>query len=169
MRKASGAGAADFALEAFLPYRLSVLAIRASRLFARRYAEAYGLSVSEWRVLAVLGRFGRLSATEVAERTAMDKVKVSRAVQALLRRGLLERQAEAADRRVLRLAMTRAGRQLHAGIVPEARTLEAALLAPFSAAERAALQALLDRLGERLVEMEAAERTARPRGAVTQP
>jgi hypothetical protein len=50
--------AADFALEAFLPYRLSVVTNHASRLFARCYSEAHGLSVPEWRVLAVVGRFG---------------------------------------------------------------------------------------------------------------
>jgi DNA-binding MarR family transcriptional regulator len=151
--KASGAGAAEFALEAFLPYRLSVVTNRASRLFARRYSEAFGLSIPEWRVLAVVGRFGGLSATEVVERTAMDKVKVSRAVRSLLERGLLARQEDAADRRVQRLAMTREGRRLHAAIVPEARALEAELLAPLSPAERAALHALLDRLDARLAEM----------------
>lgn len=150
--KASGAGAAKFALEAFLPYRLSVVTNRASRLFARRYSE-FGLSIPEWRVLAVVGRFGGLSATEVVERTAMDKVKVSRAVRGLLERGLLARQEDAADRRVQRLAMTREGRRLHAGIVPEARALEAELLAPLSATERAALHRLLDRLDARLSKM----------------
>ena len=133
--------AADFALEAFLPYRLSVVTNHASRLFARRYSAAHGLSVPEWRVLAVVGRFGGLSATGVVERTAMDKVKVSRAVRALLDRGLLARQEDAADRRVQRLAMTAAGRALHAAIVPEAKALEAELLAALAPAERQALHA----------------------------
>ena len=145
--------AADFALEAFLPYRLSVVANHASRLFARRYSETYGLTVPEWRVLAVVGRFGGLSATGVVERTAMDKVKVSRAVRSLLARGLLAREEDAADRRVQRLAMTQAGRALHAGIVPEARGLEAALLDSLAPAERAVLHALLDRLEARLAAM----------------
>lgn len=148
-----GPADADFALEAFLPYRLSVVTNRASRLFARRYSEAYGLSIPEWRVLAVVGRFGGLSATGVAERTAMDKVKVSRAVRALLDRGLLAREEDAADRRVQRLAMTPAGRALHAGIVPEARALEAELLAGLDPAERLALHAMLGRLDARLREM----------------
>jgi DNA-binding MarR family transcriptional regulator len=145
--------AAEFALEAFIPYRLSVVANRASRLFARRYSEAFGLSVAEWRVLAVLGRFGGLSATAVAERTAMDKVKVSRAVKLLLDRGLLERAEDASDRRVQRLAMTEAGRAIHAGIVPQARALEAELLAGMGADAAAALQAMLDGLDRRLAEM----------------
>lgn len=141
---------ADFALEAFLPYRLSVVTNHASRLFARRYSAPHGLSIPEWRVLAVLGRFGGLSATGVVERTAMDKVKVSRAVRSLLDRGLLTRQEDAADRRVQRLAMTAPGRALHAAIVPEARALEAGLLEALAPAERQVLHALLDRLEARL-------------------
>ena len=65
-----------FRLEDFLPYKLSVAANRVSRLFARRYSEAYGLSIPEWRVLAMVGRFGTLSPSAVGEWTAMDKVKV---------------------------------------------------------------------------------------------
>lgn len=145
--------ASGFALEEFIPYRLSVVANRASRVFARRYSEALGLSVAEWRVLAVLGRFGGLSGTGVAERTAMDKVKVSRAVKLLLDRGLVQRAEDAADRRIQRLAMTEAGRQVHAGIVPQARALEAELLAGMDAAAADALQAMLDRLERRLREM----------------
>ena len=53
-----------FRLEDFMPYRLSVAANRVSRLCARRYTKAYGLSIPEWRVLAVVGRFDTL----VAER-----------------------------------------------------------------------------------------------------
>ena len=73
----------DFRLEDFLPYRLSVAANRVSRRFADRYGAAFGLSIPEWRVMAVLGRFGRLPGREIAACTAMDKVKVSRAVQGL--------------------------------------------------------------------------------------
>ena len=153
---------ADFALEEFLPYRLSVVSNRASRLFARRYSEAFGISIAEWRVLAVVGRFGGLSASAVVERTAMDKVKVSRAVRGLLARGLLRRQGDAADRRVQRLAMTPAGEGIHGRILPLARGLEAELLAGMAAAEQAALHRLLDALDARLAAMGAGPGTEGP-------
>ncbi|GGC51852.1 MarR family transcriptional regulator [Siccirubricoccus deserti] len=152
-RESKPAEAAAFALDRFLPYRLSVVTKRASRLFARRYSEAFGLSIPEWPVLAGLGRFGRLPGSEIAERTAMGKVKVSRAVRQLHDRGLLAREEDAADRRVHRLVMTPEGRQVHAGIVPLARGLEAELLVGLAAADLVALQALLDQLDRRLSEM----------------
>src|SRR3546814_12999639 len=49
-------------LERFLPYRLSVLSNRVSQTIADFYVERFGLAVTEWRVIAVLGLFARLSA-----------------------------------------------------------------------------------------------------------
>ena len=72
-------------LEHFLPYRLSVLSNRISQDMASLYAERFNLSITEWRIIAILGRYPDLSANEVAERTAMDKVAVSRAVASLLK------------------------------------------------------------------------------------
>src|SRR5437762_1693246 len=90
---------AVLALDRFLPYRLSVLSNRISQDIAELYAARFALSVTEWRVLAVLGRYPDISASEVAERTAMDKVAVSRAVATLLRDGRLKRRIHAGDRR----------------------------------------------------------------------
>ena len=69
-RKANGGAVAngngaEFHLDEFLPYRLSVAAGRVSRLFGRRYAEAFGLSIPEWRVLTVVGRFSSISPSAV--------------------------------------------------------------------------------------------------------
>src|ERR1700719_923516 len=88
-----------FHLEDFLPYRLSVTSNHVSRLFARRYSEAFGLTIPEWRVLAVIGRFGTLSPSGVGEWTAMDKVKVSRAAANLVARGLLRQTQDPEDGR----------------------------------------------------------------------
>jgi DNA-binding MarR family transcriptional regulator len=60
-------------LDRFVPYRLSVLANRISNVIARQYSERFGLSIPEWRVMAVLGQTSGLSAREVALRTEMDK------------------------------------------------------------------------------------------------
>src|SRR5215469_8063860 len=106
-----------FRLEDFLPYRLSVAANRVSRLFARRYSEAFGLSIPEWRVLAIVGRFGTLSPTAVGEWTAMDKVKVSRAAASLVARGMLRQAHDPEDGRGRLLRLTRKGSAVHDGMV----------------------------------------------------
>lgn len=138
-----------FALERFVPYRLSVLTNIISRTFGRLYGERFGLGIPEWRVMAVLGRFAPLSANDVCTRTAMDKVRVSRAVEKLRRSGLIERAIDSRDRRLSRLRLSRAGQRMHAAIVPMGLAAEALLLDELTPAERRALDTLLDKLTAR--------------------
>jgi DNA-binding MarR family transcriptional regulator len=144
-------GATPFALERFVPYRLSVLTNIISRTIGRLYGERFGLSIPEWRVMAALGRFAPLSAGEVCQRTAMDKVQVSRAVDRLRRAGLVERAVDAKDRRRSRLRLSAAGRRTHDAIVPMALAAEALLLDGLAPAERRTLDRLLTRLTQRAV------------------
>jgi DNA-binding MarR family transcriptional regulator len=136
-------------LERFLPYRLSVLMLRISNAIARSYERRFRLSVPEWRVMAVLGRFGPLSANGVAEKTQMDKVRVSRAVARLMAAGRVSRRTDRMDRRRSILALTAAGEAIHREIVPHAERVEARLLAGLDEAERAALDRLLAKLEAR--------------------
>lgn len=133
-------------LERFLPYRLSVLTNRISTAIARVYVRRFALTVPEWRVMAVLGRFGPLSANAVCERTAMDKVRVSRAVARLAAAGRLERRTDHADRRRALLELTPRGRAVYDEIGPLALAVEARLLAQLTAADRADLARLLPKL-----------------------
>lgn len=140
-------------LEHFLPYRLSVLSNRISQAIARIYAERFDLSITEWRVMAVLGLSPDLSANEVAERTAMDKVAVSRAVARLIESGRVTRATAAGDRRRSRLRLSAAGRRIHAQVAPLALEFERQVLSSLSAEERVRLTSLIDKLGSSLVQI----------------
>ncbi|MEZ0470867.1 MarR family winged helix-turn-helix transcriptional regulator [Luteimonas salinilitoris] len=133
-------------LERFLPYRLSVLSNHVSQTIATAYAERFGIGITEWRVIAVLGRYPELSANAVADRTAMDKVAVSRAVARLLRRGLLEREMHGSDRRRSVLQLSEAGYRVYDEVVPLALGYERNLLARLDDEERAMLDRLLTKL-----------------------
>ncbi len=149
-RRGAAAPAEDgLILERFLPYRLSVLMLRISNAIARSYERRFRLSVPEWRVMAVLGRFGPLSANGVAEKTQMDKVRVSRAVARLVAAGRVSRRIDRADRRRSVLALTASGEAIHREIVPHARLVESRLLAELTAGERNALDHLLAKLEAR--------------------
>jgi len=136
-------------LEEFLPYRLSVLMLRISNAIARSYERRFRLTVPEWRVMAVLGRFGPLSANGVAEKTQMDKVRVSRAVARLVSAGRVSRRIDPGDRRRTVRALTAAGRAIHREIVPHARRVEARLLQGLAPAERVQLDRLVAKLEAR--------------------
>ena len=133
-------------LETFLPYRLSVLSNRVSNDIAQFYQRRFGLSVTEWRAMAVIGRYPGISAVEVTERTAMDKVAVSRAVNALLQRQLVERRFDESDRRRSILTLSESGLSIYDEIAPLALKLEASLLESFAPGEREQLMRLLDKL-----------------------
>jgi DNA-binding MarR family transcriptional regulator len=161
--EAAGSGAGDvsfrggaFLLEEFLPYELAVAAARTSRLFARRYEATFGLSIAEWRVLAVVGRFGTITPSAVAERTDMDKVKVSRASAGLVAANLLEQGPAPHDGRARLLRLTRKGREVHDGVMPFALALEAQLAAGLSEQEWMTLRHCLRRLQEHVRTLEGA-------------
>lgn len=133
-------------LEHFLPYRLSILSNTVSQDIAREYQQQFFLSMTEWRVMAVLGRWHGLSAREVAERTAMDKVAVSRAVTRLVAAGRVSRDTADDDRRRSVLNLTAAGWKIHDIVAPMARQHESDLLDKLERDELDTLVRILDKL-----------------------
>jgi DNA-binding MarR family transcriptional regulator len=140
-------------LEKFLPYRLSVLSNTVSSAISAAYFMNFGLTIPEWRVMAVLAANSGLSAAEVTARTAMDKVAVSRAVAALQSAGRLHRTTAPADRRRTHLALTRAGMRVYAQVVPMALQYERNLVAPLTPRDLATLDRLVRVLLGRAVEL----------------
>ncbi|MGA9341303.1 MAG: MarR family winged helix-turn-helix transcriptional regulator [Rhodanobacteraceae bacterium] len=139
---------APLALETFLPYRLSILSNTLSQQIARDYQRRFKLSVTEWRVMAVLARFDdeEMSAGLVAERTAMDKVAVSRAVAGLAAAGRVAQRRHDGDRRRSILRLTAKGWKIHDAVAPLARAHERNVLGILDPAERRALMSLLEKL-----------------------
>ena len=133
-------------LEHFLPYRLSILSNTISQTIADDYQSRHDLSVTEWRVMAVLARFEGLSAREVAERTAMDKVAVSRALARLVAAGRVDRTVHDNDKRRSVLKLSAAGWAIHDDVAPMARAREREVLAKLDAEERQWLERILDKL-----------------------
>jgi DNA-binding MarR family transcriptional regulator len=142
-------------LDRFIPYRLSVLTNVVSMSIAAAYEREFGLSIPQWRVLAVLARYPNLSAIEVAERTAMDKVAVSRAVQGLLANRRLVRSFARDDRRKSVLRLSAAGQAVYTRVAPLALKYEKQLLQSLSPTDRRALDRLISLLLERARTMEA--------------
>ena len=133
-------------LSEFLPYRLSVLSNRISRAIADQYEEDFQLSLSEWRVMAVLGEENGLSAGQVAKRTAMDKVAVSRAVGKLLDADRIVRYFSEKDRRRSILSLSDSGKEIYGKIVPIALNYETQLLEQLTGEEQELLDSLLNKL-----------------------
>ncbi len=139
---------APLELERFLPYRLSILSNTVSQAIACEYQARFDLGVTEWRVIAVLARYdgAGLSARELAERTAMDKVAVSRALARLAATGRVLRRTHRGDKRRSVLRLSARGWAIHDAVAPRARAHERALLARLDAGERECLERIIDKL-----------------------
>lgn len=152
-------------LDRFLPYRLSVLSNTMSTAIAAYYKERFGLTIPEWRIMAVLARQPGLAAAEVAERTAMDKVAVSRGVSRLVVTGHLKGSAVRKDLRRVSLRLTARGRSVYEQVAPWALAYQKAVLANLTPAEQATLESVLSRLNESARSVDPAAITA-PRPGV---
>jgi DNA-binding MarR family transcriptional regulator len=138
----------------FIPYRLSVTSNLVSDAIARTYEALFGLSIPEWRLVAVVAEAGAITQQAIGQQTRMDKVTVSRAAIALVERGLMARAANPDDKRSHLLELTEAGRQLYAAIAPKALALEERIFAAFSADEVAAFTAMLARIEDQALAIE---------------
>jgi DNA-binding MarR family transcriptional regulator len=135
-------------LERFLPYRLSILSNRISGVIAETYKDKFALSITEWRIMAVLGEYPGASADEVSIKIQIEKSMVSRALQKLLARHLVSRELDVADRRRQNLSLTETGLEIYQQIVPVSYDYENLLQECFSKPERELFDSLIDRLYE---------------------
>lgn len=152
IHEGEGPDNAPLALEQFLPYRLARAAEQVSRQFALLYRDRHGMTRPEWRTLATIGQFRKITATAIGQHSSMHKTKVSRAIKALEERGWITRQADATDRRIEHLELTRDGRTHYMELVQLARSYEARLKAALGAAATAELEAGISAVETRLGE-----------------
>jgi DNA-binding MarR family transcriptional regulator len=144
----------ELELAAFLPYRLAVSSRRVSRALARRYEHRFGVTIPEWRCLAVLGRRSQLTAKDLGQRASLDKVQTSRALAGLVERGLVARRRDGEDGRATRLALTDAGRTLYADLAAVALAWERELTDALGLSDRRALDRVLHKLDRALDRLE---------------
>lgn len=119
----------DFDLQDFLPYLLNQAAEATSRDFQSTYRARYGLTRTQWRVMANLGRFGAMTARDICRLSHVEKTKVSRAVAGLEAEGLLTRSTNPRDRRAENLSLTPKGRMVFTEIGQQAQAFDADLRA----------------------------------------
>ncbi|HEX2940887.1 MAG TPA: MarR family winged helix-turn-helix transcriptional regulator [Rhodopila sp.] len=100
----------------------------------------------EWRLIAAVGQYGVLSPTTAGERTAMDKVKVSRAAATLVARGVLRQSPDPNDGRGRLLRLTRKGTTIYSSFSTIAVDIETSLAQSITKAEWNALQKALNKL-----------------------
>lgn len=133
-------------LERFMPYRLSILSNKVSSIIAQTYKDKFALSVTEWRIMAVLGEFPGISADEISYKTQLEKSILSRAISKLLKRNLIVRATAVDDRRRSEIELSETGMTVYQEVVPLSYQYEKALLSCLSSEEQKQFSELIDRL-----------------------
>ncbi len=140
-------------LEERLSYRCSMIATRIARFLAPMWESRHGLSTDTWRTMAIIGRYGPMSAKGVATHTSTDAFHVSRAVDRLVHKGLVRRNVDPEDRRRVRLELSSAGRRAQREIEIALSRVEEEILAGLGRRERQILQSALANLQERALSL----------------
>jgi len=124
-----------FALHDFFPYLVRLFYREITGSVSSIYGREFGLSVFEWRIMAVLGRSKVMSAGEIVEYSSMTKVNVSRGIKGLQNSGLLKRDINGEDKRRVALRLTDQGVEVLNTLTPLLLELESNLLQGLDQAE----------------------------------
>ncbi len=123
--------------------RFNYLALRYNTPLYGWVEQHFGLSRAEFMIIYSLALVDGVTASEIATSTAFPKNTLSRAVNRIVKLGLIARNAGAADRRQQNLTLTRQGQDILDQAMPRFIAMEAEMLAPLSLVERETLSALL--------------------------
>lgn len=129
-----------------LSSRLHTLAGLSAASASLRVERKFGLTLLEWRSIAMLGAFAPLSLKELARRAGLDKSYTSRTVAALIERGLIVSERSDADARGVVLSLTGEGEALYRRVFPDAVARNERLLSSLTGERRKQLMEMLDSL-----------------------
>lgn len=145
---AAGDEIEDEVIDAVLAGSRAMVAVAVQSLSA--VAEA--ITIAQYRTLVVLASRGPQKLADLAELLAVTPPTAGRMCDRLVRRGLVSRHRAQADRRVVRISLTAAGRRIVDDATRRRRVYLAGILAALPAAQRrevaAALRAFAEAAGE---------------------
>src|SRR5580698_3983255 len=141
---------ASIPLENWVGYRFGLIAARLGNFIAPMYASRHDLTIPAWRSLAVIARYQPLTAKQLATLTSSDAFKVARAIELLVRRGLIRRDVDKTDRRRASLRLTAAGRKIYRDIEKLVMRVETELSEILSQSELKIFRNCLDKVESRL-------------------
>ena len=127
-------------------HRLHTLGKLTDKVTQDAYLAATGLPLGEGRCLTAVGAFAPLSVKDLAQRANVDKAQASRAAQALVDKGLVEKTASTTDARGVVLRFTPEGQRLWRRLMAVVETRNQQIVACLSPAERAQFDSILTRL-----------------------
>jgi DNA-binding MarR family transcriptional regulator len=141
-RRRPGEGVGAYKLTTSFPYLVRRVGVRIGELFDRR-VEAFGVTVSMYRVLASLHEADGQQLGQLAAMTSIEMSTLSRLVGAMVRKGLVTRRRPERNGRIVEIALSAKGRSLVAQLLPIGAHFESMATAGLDAGAVAHLKAQL--------------------------
>ena len=146
----------DFHLDQFLPYLVHRVGAQLADGFGVEFDGA-GVSLQEWRVLAVLNEYGPQAMGDIARRTSITPATMTRLIGAMESRALVRRERPVANQRTVYVRLLEDGRAVVDRLIPVISEYERSIASCFSGAELQMLKSLLARLFRNVTEETAAD------------
>lgn len=137
----------------FVSFRLHKLTRLSDRLHERQYQQQFGLNLREYRIIGLTGALGHASFRRICDESGLDKAHVSRLIDRLIERGLLEKSQDPADQRLINVRLTSRGEDVHRALHAASSRLNEEWLAALPPTQRNAFEKALDTLHEQAREM----------------
>lgn len=126
-----------------LGYRIKLLSMLLSRTFQERL-EPYGLTPFHWVVLCCLWQEDGLATSSIGERLQQVGGTLTGVLDRMEERGLVRRERDMRDRRIWRIWLTEAGKELEEVLPPIALEIREQAMAGIPEAERELFSRLID-------------------------
>lgn len=133
-------------LQRFLTYRLLRVHSKLNTQATRILGKVSGLSLTQWRVLAMVATHDGATHTDISRLSQIDKGQLSRCIRALIVEGLIVARDDEQDSRQQHLSLSAEGRALYDRTVPRMQARQRFLLNHLTPVERDAIYSALDKL-----------------------
>ena len=144
----------DFQLEQAIGLNVNRTAFLMTEEIARRFAaHDYPLSAQDFGILFRLMKQGSMTQVEIAQLLMRDKTTITRRIDGLVKKGLVERTPDPADRRCFRVGLTAEGEQALEVMIPLVRDFQAEVLSDIPDEEKAITIRTLKSISERLINL----------------
>ncbi|GMA61714.1 MarR family transcriptional regulator [Alicyclobacillus fastidiosus] len=111
--------------------------------FTMLHFKPYGVTTEQWVVLLTLARHEGITQTQLADLTKKDKTTITRILDSLERKALVERRKDAGDRRAIQAFVTDEGKRLANELADVERNAIDLLFGSYTAQEKEQLKAAL--------------------------
>jgi len=130
----------------YLTFQLSKVHAKLNAQATQMLHEVSGITLMQWRLIALIGTLGRTRLTEIAHVASLDKGLLSRNLKVLIEKGIVIGREDDEDHRALNLELSPGGQEIFANTMPVTRARQRRLRRDLTAEELGVFRRVLDKL-----------------------